>query len=200
MGGTDDPENLVDLTPEEHFIAHQLLVKMYPNETNLIFACHRMTYSENTTNKMFGWLRRKHSQSMRKLAKSRTGSKNGSYGKSWYHNPETLEKIKCNPKEVPDGFVKGRTPNTKCIICGADTGSKTAKYCLKDRKEQNSKHSRSMRHSEKSKSIMSLNRQGAGNPAYGKIWITNGIKNKRIDKCDIIPSGWQRGKLWTKQQ
>ena len=27
MGGTDDEENLVELTPEEHYVAHQLLVK-----------------------------------------------------------------------------------------------------------------------------------------------------------------------------
>ena len=25
MGGTDDKDNLVDLTPEEHYLAHQLL-------------------------------------------------------------------------------------------------------------------------------------------------------------------------------
>jgi hypothetical protein len=30
MGGTDDEENLVELTPEEHYVAHQLLVKIYP--------------------------------------------------------------------------------------------------------------------------------------------------------------------------
>ena len=34
MGGTDDASNISILTPEEHYIAHLLLVKMYPsNET-----------------------------------------------------------------------------------------------------------------------------------------------------------------------
>ena len=30
MNGTDDKENIVELTPEEHFVAHQLLVKILP--------------------------------------------------------------------------------------------------------------------------------------------------------------------------
>ena len=44
LGGTDDPLNLVDLTPEEHYVAHQLLVKMYPSNRSLIFAAHLMGY------------------------------------------------------------------------------------------------------------------------------------------------------------
>ena len=62
LGGTDDLENLVELTAEEHFVAHQLLVKIYPNSPNLIFACHRMSYSKNdrrANNKMYGWLRKR---------------------------------------------------------------------------------------------------------------------------------------------
>jgi hypothetical protein len=30
MDGSDLVSNLVYLTPEEHYVAHQLLVKMYP--------------------------------------------------------------------------------------------------------------------------------------------------------------------------
>lgn len=29
LGGTNDPSNLIDLTPKQHFIAHRLLAKMY---------------------------------------------------------------------------------------------------------------------------------------------------------------------------
>ena len=28
MGGSDNSDNLVDLTPEEHYVAHQLLIKI----------------------------------------------------------------------------------------------------------------------------------------------------------------------------
>lgn len=64
MGGSDDKNNLVDLTPEEHFVAHQLLVKMHPKHLGLIRACDIMSkecYSQSkfrtSPNKMYGWLR-----------------------------------------------------------------------------------------------------------------------------------------------
>lgn len=59
MDGSDDKTNLVDLTPEEHFLAHQLLVKMYPDNQKLIFALVIMHGKNPTTNKLFGWHRRK---------------------------------------------------------------------------------------------------------------------------------------------
>lgn len=62
LGGNDDLSNLVDLTPEEHFVAHQLLVKMYPSNAKLIFATKMLTVSSGNVkrnNKMYGWLKRK---------------------------------------------------------------------------------------------------------------------------------------------
>lgn len=65
MGGGDEPENLVRLTPEEHFVAHQLLVKMYPEKRTLVIAILRMSHAERyRNNKVFGWLRRKHSEAI----------------------------------------------------------------------------------------------------------------------------------------
>lgn len=57
MGGLDSKENIVDLTPEEHFVAHLLLVKMYPKNGRLIYAANMMG---NRCNKKYGWLRRLH--------------------------------------------------------------------------------------------------------------------------------------------
>ena len=63
MGGKDEVNNLVNLTPEEHFIAHQLLVKIYPNNMNLWKAVKLMTRGnsnqDRSKNKMYGWLKRK---------------------------------------------------------------------------------------------------------------------------------------------
>lgn len=65
VGGSNVADNLVALTPEEHFLAHQLLVKIYPQEDKLVYACARMT-QHNTmcriNNKMYGWLKRKKSE------------------------------------------------------------------------------------------------------------------------------------------
>lgn len=61
LGGTNKPDNLVDLTPEEHFVAHQLLVKIYPTSRKLVLALSAMRMSNKThsrNNKMYGWIKR----------------------------------------------------------------------------------------------------------------------------------------------
>ena len=60
MGGDDNKENLVDLSASEHFVAHQLLVKIYPKNEKLIYAAHMMTFGNSTqkrNNKLYGWIR-----------------------------------------------------------------------------------------------------------------------------------------------
>lgn len=37
MGGNEDLNNLVNLLPEEHFVAHQLLIKIYPDQPKLVY-------------------------------------------------------------------------------------------------------------------------------------------------------------------
>jgi hypothetical protein len=64
MGGSDDKHNLVALTPEEHYIAHQLLHKMYPDNNGLLSACIMMT-ANRKGNKVYGWLKRKWSIKMK---------------------------------------------------------------------------------------------------------------------------------------
>lgn len=62
MNGSNDIFNLVDLTPEEHFLAHQLLVKIFPGVTDLICAAHLMCYDQTgkrLNNKLFGWIKRR---------------------------------------------------------------------------------------------------------------------------------------------
>jgi len=63
MGGSKAKSNRVDLTPEEHFVAHQLLVKIYPGIKGLIKAAAMMVTNRTvnrTKNKTYGWLRRLH--------------------------------------------------------------------------------------------------------------------------------------------
>jgi hypothetical protein len=61
MGGKNAVENLVYLTPEEHYVAHQFLVKMYPGMAKLIHAVQRMSNGRGN-HRLYGWLRRKHSE------------------------------------------------------------------------------------------------------------------------------------------
>ena len=36
---------------------------------------------------------------------------------------------------------------------------------------------------------------GKNNPAYGTMWITNGIDNKKIKRDIVIPIGWEKGRI-----
>ena len=60
MGGSNDSDNLCNLTPREHFIAHQLLTKMYPDNNDLAYAVLMMTtgYEGRINNRLFEWHRR----------------------------------------------------------------------------------------------------------------------------------------------
>lgn len=70
MGGTNTKDNLVYLTAEEHFVAHKLLSKMYPNEYKLILAIAAMQRSSKNqvrNNKIFGKLRDKIAEASRSI-------------------------------------------------------------------------------------------------------------------------------------
>ena len=108
MQGSNDIANIAELTPEEHFLAHQLLINIYPNEPKLVLAARYMCYDSNgkrINNKMFGWIRKKHAESMSKLnkgrivspelAKRRGDSQKGKIGpmKDKTHSAETKQKM-----------------------------------------------------------------------------------------------------------
>lgn len=68
LGGLDDLENLVALTPEEHYVAHQLLVKIYPDNKKLAYAAYMMTKGtskHSRSNKLFGWIKRRNFEALK---------------------------------------------------------------------------------------------------------------------------------------
>jgi len=64
MGGTDAPDNLADLTPEEHYVAHQLLVKIHPGRLGLLRAANMMSKLYGGRRR-YAWLRRRYAIAMR---------------------------------------------------------------------------------------------------------------------------------------
>lgn len=100
MGGGDESENLVRLTPEEHYVAHQLLVKMHPNNVKLLYAAVMMGNMRHT-NKTYGWLKRRAT-----IARICTKGLRG-----WYTN-ET-EQVFVLHEDAPEGWRRGRTPGRK---------------------------------------------------------------------------------------
>lgn len=77
MGGGDERANIVRLTAEEHFVAHQLLVKMHPGHIGLLWALSAMCNGSSRlqrTNKRYGWLRRKFSKALSERYKGQAPS------------------------------------------------------------------------------------------------------------------------------
>ena len=101
MGGSDDKQNLVDLTPEEHYLAHQLLVKMHPNNHSLVKAASMMI-PNRPSNKMYGWLKRRFSVAQ-SISQSNEG--NSQYGTKWMTNG--VEETKSSGG-IPKGWWNGR--------------------------------------------------------------------------------------------
>lgn len=61
MGGSNEQTNLVYLTAQEHFVAHQLLVKIYPSNRKLIYALQMMCISSGNqirSNKIYAWIKK----------------------------------------------------------------------------------------------------------------------------------------------
>jgi hypothetical protein len=97
VGGSDAPENIVRLTPEEHYVAHQMLVKMYPTEKGLLWATMVMTGGaghQPRKNKLYGWLRRRVAAEMTGKPKSvETRAKLAAANKGQKHTPERCANI-----------------------------------------------------------------------------------------------------------
>lgn len=90
LGGTNAQDNIVRLFPEEHYIAHQLLVKMNPTNLKLIYALNIMStstkYVSRQNNKRYGWARKKFVELQRgKKHSEETKRKIGlkSLGRTW---------------------------------------------------------------------------------------------------------------------
>jgi hypothetical protein len=135
LGGTNNDENLVKLTAEEHYLAHQLLVKIYPEESGLIKAAIAMSvnpFGYRNNNKSFAWLRKRHSESMKgrvvsdqarlNMSKAQKGktipaeqrAKMSESAKKYHADaPPRAKRGKYNPSEKMAASVAARGPRGK---------------------------------------------------------------------------------------
>lgn len=56
-------------------------------------------------------------------------------------------------------------------------------------------HSHSEEFKKRIGKILSESQKGKGNSQYGTKWITNGIENRKIKKDEMIPEGWDHGRI-----
>ena len=100
IGGDNSKNNLVQLTPEEHYVAHQLLHKIHPRVKGLSYAMFAMTTDRygKRCNKLYGWVRRRWIEAVSIQSKDRWldpeyREKHKEAMQKVFDNPEFGEKI-----------------------------------------------------------------------------------------------------------
>ena len=138
LGGSDDSENLVKLTPEEHYLAHLLLLRIYPNNTKIAHAANMMC-TGRMTNKLYGWVRRKLSWAMTVdnpnaggNARREYNRKNGSPNKGWRQTQEQCEKIRQKQLGANNSNADGSARKTRTYLIDVITKQVQVYSCLKD--------------------------------------------------------------------
>ena len=176
LGGTNDQTNLVLLTPEEHFIAHLLLTKIYPDNHSIVFAAWMMTASSDKNprnNKAYGWLKRRFSKAMSESKKQLPPEKNPMFGKFGKDNPN---------------FGKKRTEEQKQKL----KKPKSEEHKRKLKKPKSEEHKHKLR-----EAFSKIDRTGENNSCFGKKWINkNGVRKKVTENelPELLSSGWILGR------
>jgi hypothetical protein len=129
LGGTDDLSNLVDLTPEEHYVAHQLLVKIHANNKKLLYAAIMMC-PNRINNKLYGWLRRRLSDTQ---SKAMAGSGNNMFAKRWVSNEFETKLVEA--EEAEDLLSNGKYIAGK-IATRAHCGCLVKTRCIEHEKKR----------------------------------------------------------------
>ena len=98
MGGSNDKTNIVALTAKEHFVAHELLVKINPGVRGLAVAILRMSKNCNQ-GRVYSWLRKR-------AADAGRGNKHRLGMKQTPRMREALRKSHIGRKNTPEAIAK----------------------------------------------------------------------------------------------
>ena len=148
MGGTDHLDNLVKLTAEEHYLAHQLLVKIHPGNHKLVAAAIFMTtggYSNSKyrmNNKLYGWLKRLDQLKWKDPEYAQYYSeKQSRFAKIRWSNPEFKDKMRKINKEVSNRpeIIKQKSDRLKLRWQDAEYREQTSSM-LREQAKKNSEN------------------------------------------------------------
>jgi outer membrane cobalamin receptor len=173
----------VFLTAEEHYVAHQLLVKMNPRVYDLSYSAVMMTRGTRQTvrsNKLYGWLKKQFARDLSVFQKERFKDKcnHPCYGKFGKDHPAYGHKKTEQEKLNTGNRARGQTLSEECRL----KMSKSMKIAFN-----------TPEHKAKMSAIRKEAFKGEKNPAYGTKMINNGVVRKRIHKDQPVPSGWVIG-------
>ena len=207
MGGTDDDSNLVKLTAEEHYVAHQLLIKIYPTVNGLSYAAVKMTAGTNNTirnNKLYGWIRKRAAEDSSKRILEYY--KNNPHPKSMLGKNHSEETKKLQSTNIRQSFIdKGMT---KPIYQFKLSGELITRYdSINDAAKAVNGNASNIKYTAEGKHRYAHGYRWSYNDTIdkemkkanltrnkNKMWITNGIESKYVNIDTSIPDGWKKGR------
>ena len=168
MGGTDDPSNLIELSRQEHAMAHMKLYEQYRKKEDL-GAYYLLTGQTDEAAKI--------SSSLGGTVQGKINAKNG--------HMRRIQKL-ANPSEA------GKKGGAATILSGKGAFGdpiQRLESCRKGGKSQGKINSQSGHLKKIAQMTIEENKRN-----LGMIWVTNGTQNKMLNKNEIIPEGFRRGK------
>jgi hypothetical protein len=119
MNGTNEPNNLVELTAREHFLVHWLLHEMYPENSDLRYAFWSMCRNSDNqqrykpSSRIYEYAKHKMLEIWVKFKpsdKQIIAIKESLTGTKWYHKPDgtNLRAFPNDPKINEEGWLPGR--------------------------------------------------------------------------------------------
>lgn len=124
LGGTNKKENLIDLLPEEHYMAHKLLAQENPDNYKLQYAWWNMAQCKGSMKKRFTVTKEEYALAREAKSKFSTGELNPCYGRK--HTDEEKILMRKNHKDFTGKnhphYGKKLSEETKQKISKAHTG------------------------------------------------------------------------------
>lgn len=205
LGGSDDKENLAELTAREHFIAHLLLCKINEGHFGLASAMTFMATDKagnRINNKLYSLHRKLFAKANSIFFKEYWKNNPHPRGMLGKHHKEETKKIVSdkNKLSVPSVEIYKYSMEGELIEKFRSLGeasrsvngnASNIKYCAEGKFQYAYGFRWSYLLNPKFDKIVPRNYKGA----RGKISINNGLKNKLIESTETIPDGWVRGRI-----
>lgn len=172
MGGTDDPENLIELTLAEHAMAHLKLYEEHGKRQDL------WAYKFLSGQTEEAWL----------LNCSAGGKIQGQKNAENGHMKRIQKTANCS-----EAGKKGGAATMASGKGAFGDPTERLKSCSKGGKVQGKRNSESGHLARIAQMPIELNKR-----SKGKIWVTDGTTNKMLNPTDPVPEGFRHGKTQKK--
>lgn len=207
MGGTDSPENLIELTVAEHAAAHLRLYEEHGKKEDL---CAYYMLSGKNQSPEFVKLRGQIGAQASLNARIKNGTAHLPFFGADLSNERKHEicskggKIQ-GPKNADSGHIQKIQKMGDVVAAGKKGGAATiarGKGAFADPVERLKSASKGGKTQGKRNAESGHLKRIAQLPnprSKGKKWITNGTENKMIDENEILPEGFRFGKIQQKK-